>query len=62
MPVYQCYSPKGLLTKAAKAKIADEMTSMYCTSPGDCRHGSKFCSTRCPTASASRPANRQRNP
>lgn len=29
MPVYQCYSPKGLLTKAAKANIAIEMTSMY---------------------------------
>jgi phenylpyruvate tautomerase PptA (4-oxalocrotonate tautomerase family) len=34
MPVYQCYSPKGLLTKAAKAKIADEMTSMYCNLAG----------------------------
>jgi phenylpyruvate tautomerase PptA (4-oxalocrotonate tautomerase family) len=30
MPIYQCYSPKGLLTESAKAKIADEMTSMYC--------------------------------
>jgi phenylpyruvate tautomerase PptA (4-oxalocrotonate tautomerase family) len=30
MPIYQCYSPKGLLTKSAKAKIADEMTSLYC--------------------------------
>jgi phenylpyruvate tautomerase PptA (4-oxalocrotonate tautomerase family) len=34
MPVYQCYSPKGLLTKTAKAKIADEMTSMYCNLAG----------------------------
>jgi phenylpyruvate tautomerase PptA (4-oxalocrotonate tautomerase family) len=34
MPVYQCYSPKGLLTTSAKAKIADEMTSMYCNVAG----------------------------
>jgi phenylpyruvate tautomerase PptA (4-oxalocrotonate tautomerase family) len=34
MPVYQCYSPKGLLTKSAKAKIAEEMTSMYCDMTG----------------------------
>lgn len=30
MPVYQCYSPKGLLTASAKSKIAEEMTTMYC--------------------------------
>ena len=29
MPVYQCYSPKGLLTKSAKAKIADEITAIH---------------------------------
>jgi phenylpyruvate tautomerase PptA (4-oxalocrotonate tautomerase family) len=34
MPIYQCYSPKGLLTGSAKAKIADEMTSMYCGATG----------------------------
>ena len=34
MPVYQCYSPKGLLTASAKANIADEMTSMYCNLAG----------------------------
>jgi phenylpyruvate tautomerase PptA (4-oxalocrotonate tautomerase family) len=34
MPIYQCYSPKGLLTESAKAKIADEMTSMYCNFTG----------------------------
>jgi phenylpyruvate tautomerase PptA (4-oxalocrotonate tautomerase family) len=34
MPVYQCYSPKGLLTTAAKANIAEEMTSMYCNLAG----------------------------
>jgi phenylpyruvate tautomerase PptA (4-oxalocrotonate tautomerase family) len=34
MPIYQCYSPKGLLTKSAKAKIAEEMTSMYCNAAG----------------------------
>ena len=34
MPVYQCYSPKGLVTESAKAKIAEEMTSMYCNATG----------------------------
>ena len=34
MPVYQCYSPKGLLTASAKANIADEMTSLYCNVTG----------------------------
>jgi phenylpyruvate tautomerase PptA (4-oxalocrotonate tautomerase family) len=34
MPVYQCYSPKGLLTESAKAKIAAEMTSLYCNVTG----------------------------
>ncbi|OBB81180.1 cis-3-chloroacrylic acid dehalogenase [Mycobacterium colombiense] len=34
MPVYQCYSARGLLTRAAKAKIAEEMTTMYCDATG----------------------------
>jgi phenylpyruvate tautomerase PptA (4-oxalocrotonate tautomerase family) len=34
MPVYQCYSPKGLLTKPAKSQIAEEMTTMYCSATG----------------------------
>jgi phenylpyruvate tautomerase PptA (4-oxalocrotonate tautomerase family) len=34
MPVYQCYSPKGLVTESAKAKIAEEMTTMYCDATG----------------------------
>lgn len=34
MPIYQCYSPKGLLTESAKANIADEMTSLYCNFTG----------------------------
>jgi phenylpyruvate tautomerase PptA (4-oxalocrotonate tautomerase family) len=34
MPVCQCYSPQGLLTDSAKAKIAEEMTSMYCNATG----------------------------
>ena len=34
MPVYQCYSPQGLLTQAAKGEIAEEMTSMYCNATG----------------------------
>jgi phenylpyruvate tautomerase PptA (4-oxalocrotonate tautomerase family) len=34
MPVYQCYSPKGLLTESAKATIAEEITSIYCNATG----------------------------
>lgn len=34
MPVYQCYSPKGLLTQSAKAAIAEEITSIYCDATG----------------------------
>lgn len=34
MPVYQCYSPKGLLSTAAKAKLAKGMTTMYCDITG----------------------------
>ena len=34
MPVYQCYSPKGLLTKSAKSEIAEEITSIYCDATG----------------------------
>ncbi|SPM32739.1 cis-3-chloroacrylic acid dehalogenase [Mycobacterium rhizamassiliense] len=34
MPVYQCYSPRGLLTVSAKSKIAQEMTTMYCDATG----------------------------
>jgi hypothetical protein len=34
MPVYQCYSSKGLLTNSAKAKIAEEITSIYCNATG----------------------------
>lgn len=34
MPVYQCYSPKGLLTDAAKADIAGEITSIHTTATG----------------------------
>jgi phenylpyruvate tautomerase PptA (4-oxalocrotonate tautomerase family) len=34
MPVYQCYSPKGLLTKSVKAKIAEEITSIHCNATG----------------------------
>jgi phenylpyruvate tautomerase PptA (4-oxalocrotonate tautomerase family) len=34
MPVYQCYSPKGLLSTSAKAQLAEEMTSMYCNITG----------------------------
>lgn len=34
MPIYQCYSRKGLLTDSAKAKIAEEMTDLYCRFTG----------------------------
>jgi phenylpyruvate tautomerase PptA (4-oxalocrotonate tautomerase family) len=34
MPIYQCYSPKGLLSESARAKLAEEMTSMYCNITG----------------------------
>ena len=34
MPVYQCYSPKGLLTKSVKAKIAEEITSIHSSATG----------------------------
>jgi phenylpyruvate tautomerase PptA (4-oxalocrotonate tautomerase family) len=34
MPRYQCYGPKGLLTKSAKAKIADEITTIHTNATG----------------------------
>jgi phenylpyruvate tautomerase PptA (4-oxalocrotonate tautomerase family) len=34
MPIYQCYSPKGLLTDSAKSNIAQEMTDMYVNATG----------------------------
>jgi phenylpyruvate tautomerase PptA (4-oxalocrotonate tautomerase family) len=34
MPIYQCYSPKGLLTKSAKVKIADEITTIHTSATG----------------------------
>ena len=34
MPIYQCYSPQGLLTKSAKAEIAEEITSIHCDATG----------------------------
>lgn len=34
MPIYQCYSPKGLLTKPAKAEIADQITSIHTNATG----------------------------
>ncbi|OBH61528.1 tautomerase family protein [Mycobacterium sp. E2479] len=29
MPIYQCYSPRGMLTASAKAKLADEITTIH---------------------------------
>jgi phenylpyruvate tautomerase PptA (4-oxalocrotonate tautomerase family) len=34
MPVYQCYSPKGFLTKPIKAEIADEITTIHTNATG----------------------------
>lgn len=34
MPIYQCYSPKGLLTTSAKAKLADEITTIHTSATG----------------------------
>jgi phenylpyruvate tautomerase PptA (4-oxalocrotonate tautomerase family) len=34
MPVYQFYSPKGLLTQSAKTQIAEELTTMYSKETG----------------------------
>ena len=34
MPVYQCLSPQGLLTKSAKAQIADEITTIHTNATG----------------------------
>ena len=34
MPIYQCYAPQGLLTKAAKTQIAEEIASIHCNATG----------------------------
>lgn len=34
MPVYQCYSPPGLLSESAKARIADEITTIHTSATG----------------------------
>ncbi|OBA82029.1 cis-3-chloroacrylic acid dehalogenase [Mycobacterium sp. 1164966.3] len=34
MPIYQCYSPPGLLTETAKAQIADEITTIHTDATG----------------------------
>ncbi|QNI06040.1 cis-3-chloroacrylic acid dehalogenase [Mycobacterium kubicae] len=34
MPVYQCYSPEGLLTKAAKSEIAEGITTIHTDATG----------------------------
>jgi phenylpyruvate tautomerase PptA (4-oxalocrotonate tautomerase family) len=34
MPIYQCYSPRGLLTESAKAEIADEITTIHTNATG----------------------------
>ena len=34
MPIYQCYSPAGLLSEPAKAQIADEITTIHTNATG----------------------------
>ena len=34
MPIYQCYAPQGLLTKAAKTQIAEEIGNIHCNATG----------------------------
>ncbi len=34
MPLYQCYSPKGLLSQSVKAQIADEITTIHTNATG----------------------------
>src|SRR5262249_49619769 len=34
MPLYQCYSPKGLLSQSAKAEIADGITTIHADATG----------------------------
>jgi phenylpyruvate tautomerase PptA (4-oxalocrotonate tautomerase family) len=34
MPLYQCYSPAGLLTRSVKARIADEITTIHTGATG----------------------------
>ena len=34
MPIYQCYSPKALLTKSMKAQLADEITTIHTSATG----------------------------
>jgi phenylpyruvate tautomerase PptA (4-oxalocrotonate tautomerase family) len=34
MPIYECYSRKGLLTEAARQQIAKEITTIHCEATG----------------------------
>lgn len=34
MPVYRCYSPKGLLPNSAKSEIADDITTIHTNATG----------------------------
>jgi phenylpyruvate tautomerase PptA (4-oxalocrotonate tautomerase family) len=34
MPLYQCYSPAGLLSRSAKAQLADEITTIHTDATG----------------------------
>ena len=34
MPIYKCYSPKGLLTDSNRQQIAKEVTTIHCEATG----------------------------
>ena len=58
-PSISATAPKGLLTKSAKAEIADEITTIHTTATGARGCMSTFSSTRFRKATASLRANRQ---
>jgi phenylpyruvate tautomerase PptA (4-oxalocrotonate tautomerase family) len=34
MPIYQCFSPEGLLGESARGKVAEEITRIHCDATG----------------------------
>jgi phenylpyruvate tautomerase PptA (4-oxalocrotonate tautomerase family) len=34
MPIYQCFSPEGLLDESARVKLAEEITRVHCDATG----------------------------
>lgn len=62
MPVYQCYSPPGLLSESAKARIADEITTIHTSATGAPELFVNVLSTRSRWVTASLAANRRATP